>query len=70
MSMSMLKNGGFQMTTTPTIEVANQNQKQAFNRNSLAGESSLDFKLATLRNEMVILIINSALKSSKLTAVA
>ena len=70
MSMSMLKNGGFQMTTTPTIEVANQNQKQAFNRNSQAGESSLDFKLATLRNEMVILIINSALKSSKLTAVA
>ena len=54
MSMSMLKNGGFQMTTTPTIEVANQNQKQAFNRNSLGGESSLDFKLATLRNEMVI----------------
>ena len=51
MSMSMLKNGGFQMTPT----LAPITPQPALNRNSLGNESSLDFKLATLRNEMVSL---------------
>ena len=50
MSMSMLKNGGFQMTTPTLAPIPPQ---PALNRNSLGNESSLDFKLATLRNEMV-----------------
>ena len=40
--------------TTPTIEAASAISKpMVLNRNALAGESSLDIKLATLRHEMV-----------------
>ena len=61
MSMSMLKSGSFQMTQTtePLISLpalppggttGNQSNQ---NRNSFLQGASLDFKLATLRNEMV-----------------
>ena len=63
MSMSMLKSGSFQMTQTPEQlmplpalppggTTGNQIQSNP-NRNSFLQGASLDFKLATLRNEMV-----------------
>ena len=63
MSMSMLKSGSFQMTQTseqlmplpalpPGGTTGNQIQSNP-NRNSFLQGASLDFKLATLRNEMV-----------------
>ena len=64
MSMSMLKSGSFQMTQTsneqlmplpslpPGGTTGNQIQSNQ-NRNSFLQGASLDFKLATLRNEMV-----------------
>ena len=60
MSMSMLKSGSFQMTQTsepltalpPGGTTGNQIQSNS-NRNSFLQGASLDFKLATLRNEMV-----------------
>ena len=63
MSMSMLKSGSFQMTQTseqlmplpslpPGGTTGNQSQSNP-NRNSFLQGASLDFKLATLRNEMV-----------------
>ena len=64
MSMSMLKNGGFQMTT-PTIEAASAISKpMVLNRNALAGESSLDIKLATLRHEMVSFNFEAQMKEN------
>ena len=61
MSMSMLKSGSFQMTQTPEPLMPLPPQPPAAavagstnpNRNSFIQGASLDYKLATLRNEMV-----------------
>ena len=61
MSMSMLKSGSFQMTQTPEplMPLPPQNiagSNQTSNRNSFLQGASLDYKLAMLRNEMVIFL--------------
>ena len=51
--------------TTPTIEAASAISKPIIlNRNALAGESSLDIKLATLRHEMVSFNFEAKMKEN------